>query len=109
MRKTYHTDLSDSEWARIEPYLPVPKAPGRPRIHSPREILNAILLHRPQRMCLAAFAPRLPALEDRPSLLQDLAHRWGMGAVECGAARALADTAGEKPTPQRWDGRLAVG
>jgi transposase len=42
MRKTYHTDLSDSEWARIEPYLPVPKAPGRPRIHSPREILNAI-------------------------------------------------------------------
>ena len=42
MRKTYHTDLSDSEWARIEPYLPVPKASGRPRIHPPREILNAI-------------------------------------------------------------------
>ena len=42
MRKTYHTDLSDSEWARIEPQLPVPKAPGRPRIHPPREILNAI-------------------------------------------------------------------
>ena len=42
MRKTYHTDLSDSEWARIEPFLPVPKAAGRPRIHSPREILNAI-------------------------------------------------------------------
>jgi transposase len=28
MRKTYHTDLSDSEWARIEPHLPVPKAPA---------------------------------------------------------------------------------
>jgi putative transposase len=42
MRKTYHTDLSDSEWARIEPHLPVPKASGRPRIHSTREILNAI-------------------------------------------------------------------
>ena len=42
MRKTYQTDLSDSEWARIEPHLPVPKAPGRPRIHSPREVLNAI-------------------------------------------------------------------
>ena len=26
----------------LRPYLPVPKAPGRPRIHSPREILNAI-------------------------------------------------------------------
>jgi putative transposase len=42
MRMTYQTDLSDSEWARIEPHLPVPKASGRPRIHSPREILNAI-------------------------------------------------------------------
>jgi putative transposase len=42
MRKTYQTDLSDAEWARIEPHLPVPKAPGRPRIHPPREILNAI-------------------------------------------------------------------
>jgi putative transposase len=42
MRKTYPTDLSDTEWARIEPHLPVPKASGRPRTHSPREILNAI-------------------------------------------------------------------
>jgi putative transposase len=42
MRKTYQTDLSDSEWARIEPFLPVPKAPGRPRVHPLREILNAI-------------------------------------------------------------------
>ena len=42
MRKTYHTDLSDSEWARIEPHIPVPKAIGRPRLHPPREILNAI-------------------------------------------------------------------
>src|SRR5215207_649494 len=109
MRKTYHTDLSDSEWARIEPYLPVPKAPGRPRIHSPREILNAILLHRPQRMCLAAFAPRLPALEDRPSLLQDLAARWCVGAAKYGAAPALAGTEGQKPPAQCWDGRLTVG
>src|ERR671915_172951 len=42
MRKTYHTDLSDAEWARIEPHLPIPKASGRPRVHPPREILNAI-------------------------------------------------------------------
>src|ERR671915_299915 len=42
MRKPYPTDLSDPEWARIEPHLPVPKAAGRPRVHSPRGILNAI-------------------------------------------------------------------
>jgi hypothetical protein len=39
MSKTYQTDLSDSEWARIEPHLPVPKAVGRPWLHPPREIL----------------------------------------------------------------------
>jgi putative transposase len=42
MRKPYPTNLSDTEWACLKPYLPVPKAIGRPRIHSPREILNAI-------------------------------------------------------------------
>jgi putative transposase len=42
MRKTYPTDLSDAEWECIEPHLPTPTAPGRPRVHSLREILNAI-------------------------------------------------------------------
>jgi hypothetical protein len=42
MRKTYPTDLSDEEWACIEPHLPTPKDPGRPRVHPLREILNAI-------------------------------------------------------------------
>src|SRR5919199_3989960 len=42
MRRAYQTDLSDAEWACIEPLLPTPKAPGRPRVHSLREILNAI-------------------------------------------------------------------
>ncbi len=42
MRKTYPTDLSDAEWACLEPHLPAPKATGRPRIHSLRDILNAI-------------------------------------------------------------------
>jgi putative transposase len=44
MRKTYPTDLSDEEWSYIvrEPYLPDPRAPGRPRLHTLREILHAI-------------------------------------------------------------------
>jgi putative transposase len=42
MRKPYPTDLSDAEWKCIEPYLPTPRAAGRPRRHSLREILNAI-------------------------------------------------------------------
>jgi putative transposase len=39
--RRYPTDLSDGEWAMLEPFLPGPKRHGRPRLHSPREILNA--------------------------------------------------------------------
>jgi putative transposase len=41
MRKAYPTDLSDEEWKYIEPLMPTPSGHGRPRLHSPREILNA--------------------------------------------------------------------
>jgi putative transposase len=42
MRRPYPTDLSDAEWNYIEPHLPATKDHGRPRIHSLREILDAI-------------------------------------------------------------------
>jgi putative transposase len=42
IRRAYQTDLSDAEWECIEPHLPIPRAPGRPRVHPLREILNAI-------------------------------------------------------------------
>jgi putative transposase len=42
MRKPYRTDLSDAEWSYIEPHIPTPIAPGRPRVHPLREILDAI-------------------------------------------------------------------
>jgi putative transposase len=42
MRCAYLTDLSDAEWAYLKHHLPAPKFSGRPRIHSLREILNAV-------------------------------------------------------------------
>ena len=42
MKRSYPTDLSDAEWKHIEPFVPAPKCRGRQRIHSPREILNAV-------------------------------------------------------------------
>ncbi len=42
MRRAYQSDLSDEEWDVIEPHLPVPPAPGRPRLHPLREILDAV-------------------------------------------------------------------
>jgi putative transposase len=42
MRKAYQSDLSDTEWSFLEPLLPLPNATGRPKMHSTREVLNAI-------------------------------------------------------------------
>ena len=42
MRRAYLTDLTDAEWECIEALLPVPENEGRPRLHSLREILDAI-------------------------------------------------------------------
>jgi putative transposase len=41
MRRAYLTDLTDNEWTYLKDHLPIPKAPGRPRVHPLREILNA--------------------------------------------------------------------
>ena len=41
-RQGYPTDLTDAEWALLEPHLPPASPRGRPRVHSYRVILNAI-------------------------------------------------------------------
>ena len=41
-RKPYPSDLTDEEWALLEPLIPPAKPGGRPRRWEMREILNAI-------------------------------------------------------------------
>jgi transposase len=41
-QQAYPTDLNDTEWAQIAPYLPEPSATGAPRKHGWLTILNAI-------------------------------------------------------------------
>ena len=40
--KRYPRDLTDDEWAILEPLLPPPKPGGRPRSANLREVMNAI-------------------------------------------------------------------
>ena len=42
MNRSYTTDLTDPEWACLKPYISSPNKRGRPRLHSPRVILDAI-------------------------------------------------------------------
>jgi hypothetical protein len=41
-RLSYPSDLSDNEWEVIKPYIPPQSNRGLKRVHSYREILNAI-------------------------------------------------------------------
>jgi putative transposase len=42
MRKSYKSDLTDAQWAILEPLLPPAKAAGRPRTIDLREVLNTL-------------------------------------------------------------------
>ena len=42
-RRAYRTDLSDAEWAVLEPLVPAALPGGRPCAHPRREIVDAIL------------------------------------------------------------------
>jgi putative transposase len=42
MRKPYPSDLTDAQWATIEPLIPVNRM-GRPRTSEMREVINALL------------------------------------------------------------------
>ena len=41
-RRAYPTDLSDAEWALLEPLIPPVKPGGRSARHTRRELVNAI-------------------------------------------------------------------
>ncbi len=42
-RRRYPTDLTDAQWAILEPLVPAPKPGGRPVQHDRRELVEAIL------------------------------------------------------------------
>ena len=42
-RRAYPTDLTDAQWAFLEPHVPPPKPGGRPPKHPRRELVNAML------------------------------------------------------------------
>ncbi len=42
-RRAYPTDLTDAQWAILEPHVPPPKPGGRPPKHPRRELVNGML------------------------------------------------------------------
>lgn len=116
MRKRYPSDLSDEQWALIEPLLPPAKPGGRPRTVDLREVLNT-LLYQARTGCQWDYLPHdlVPK-----TTAHDYFDRWhGDGTWQKiidalrGLIRAETPTADggapRDPTPQRRDHRQPVG
>ena len=68
----YASDLTDAEWALIEPLMPSPNRIGRPRKTALREVVNALLY-----MASAGGAWRLLPKDFPPfSTVQKYFYRW---------------------------------
>src|SRR5215210_5273921 len=68
----YETDLTDAEWALIEPLMPKPLARGRPGMASARGY-ERDLLCAARRRCVAATPNRSAASDDRVPMVQRVA------------------------------------
>src|SRR5436190_913044 len=71
-RKPYTTDLTDEQWALLEPHMPARQRLGRRRKVDLREVVNAIL-YQTKNNCIWADLPR-----DFPpkSTVQDYYYGW---------------------------------
>src|SRR5829696_3202165 len=104
MRRAYQTDLSDAEWSYIEPHLPTTKAPGRPRVHTLREILDAIF-YIVRSGCPWRLLPHdFPPWKTVP-LLQDLANRRHLGEDPRCFALSCAGAQETRSSTQCWRSR----
>ena len=61
----YASDLTDAEWALIEPHMPAVKPLGRPRATELRKVLDAILYIARKRLSVANAAQGLSSLSRR--------------------------------------------
>src|SRR5215213_3804672 len=99
------------ELPRTSPSRPqgyrTPQAALRPALR-PRDTRRR-LLHRSRRLCLATAATRLPALEDRLPLLQDLAYRRHLGEDARRPAQTSEGAHKEEPAAQCGDSGWPVG
>src|SRR5215212_1008666 len=115
MNRSYTTDLTDPEWEYLKPYISSPNKRGRPRIHSPRVILDAIFYVLrsgcPWRLLPCCFPPweTVYCWFYKVALRRDLRAAKHSALRECLRMQLGRNPLGEKPLSQRRDSRFAVG
>src|SRR5215210_3703629 len=97
---------------RMAMYQP---SPARARVPRPSQATRIAgdprrrLLRAKERVSLAHATLRVSAVEDRLRLVQEVAHRWYLGATKRRAARAPAGEVGQGPPAQCGHSGLTDG
>src|SRR3954454_852175 len=97
--KPYPSDLTDAQWAILEPLLPRPKALGRPRKNALRRVIDAILYRNRNGCTWRALPHDFPPWR---AVYNDFI-RWRDGGTWAALTDALRSRvrlrAGREPTP----------
>lgn len=98
-RKPYASDLSDAEWAILEPFMP-PRVPaGKPRTTDLREVLNAIFYLLANGCAWHALPHDFPP----EGTVRDYFHRWRRSGllqqIHDALRRRVRVEAGKEPEP----------
>ena len=76
----YPSDLTDQEWAHVEPLIPPARRGGRKRETDMREALNAVMYVLSAGCQWPLSSQGFAAAQHRLSLLLRLEQRWGVGS-----------------------------
>ena len=98
-RKPYPSDLSDEQWAILEPLLPPPVKAGAPRKTDSREVLDAIVYVLSTGCAWSALPHEFPP----EGTVRDYFHQWRRNGlwqqVHDTLRRRVREAAGKEPEP----------
>ncbi len=98
-RRAYPTDLTDAQWAILEPLVPPPKPGGRPAKHPRREIVNAQFYVLRGGIAWRALPHDLPPWQT----VYDYFRRWRIDGtwerINAALSERVRVQAGRDPTP----------
>src|ERR1700693_1820735 len=94
----YPSDLTDDEWAHVEPLIPPAKPGGGKRRTDMRAVMNGVI-HPEYRLPMALSSEGFSAVQHGPPLLHLVAMRWRAGSPSSRALRPMPREGGTGSQP----------
>src|SRR5262245_57516347 len=98
-RKPYPSDLTEGQWAILQPLVPPPPSYGRPRKHDLREVLNAIIYRNRNGCAWRALPHDFPPWRTVYNYFQKWRDDGTWAALNDALRQQLRRKAGREPTP----------